>query len=146
MPSMSNRTIALAPQQERGAQRLIIASHRGPVEYELSQGQTLKPQRGVGGVVTALLAAASCREATWVALAMTKGDRLAVQHARRAGGLLSSPLPGQSMHLHYVAIPVVAYRKYAEQISNHLLWFFHHYLSLPTWDAADAGQLRSRTS
>src|SRR6266481_2388510 len=133
---MSNRMIALAPLQGRGAQRLIIASHRGPVEYELSQEQTLRPQRGVGGVVTALLAADSRRETTWVALAMTKGDRLAVQHAQQDGGLLPSPLPGQSMHLHYVAIPAAAYRKYSEQISNHLLWFFHHYLPVPRWDAA----------
>ena len=133
---MSTRMIALAPLQGRGAQRLIIASHRGPVEYELSQEQTLRPQRGVGGVVTALLAADSHRETTWVALAMTKGDRLAVQHARQDGGPLPSPLPGQSMHLHYVAIPAAAYRKYSEQISNHLLWFFHHYLPVPRWDAA----------
>src|SRR6266851_274769 len=133
---MSTRMIALAPLQGRGAQRLIIASHRGPVEYELSQEQTLRPQRGVGGVVTALLAADSHRETTWVALAMTNGDRLAVQHARQDGGPLPSPLPGQSMHLHYVAIPAAAYRKYSEQISNHLLWFFHHYLPVPRWDAA----------
>src|SRR5215469_3792096 len=118
---MSNRMRALAPLQGRGAQRLIIASHRGPVEYELSQEQTLKPQRGAGGVVTALLAAGSRRETTWVALAMTKGDRLAVQHARQDGSLLPSPLQGQSIHLHYIAIPTAAYRKYSEQISNHLL-------------------------
>src|SRR5260221_1466854 len=118
---MSNRMIALAPLQGRGAQRLIIASHRGPVEYELSQEQTLRPQRGVGGVVTALLAADSRRETTWCALAMTKGDRLAVQHARQDGGLLPSPLPGQSMHLHYVAIPTAAYLNYSAQIRKYRL-------------------------
>ncbi len=139
---MSKRRTALAPPQGRGAHRLIIASHRGPVEYELSQEQTLKPRRGAGGVVTALLAAANCREMTWVALAMTKGDRLAVQHAQQDGGLLPSSLPGHPMRLHYVAIPAAAYRKHCEQISNHLLWFFHHYLSVPTRDAAGAGRVQ----
>src|SRR5260370_42309013 len=133
---MSAGMIGLGRLQGGGVDRLNIASDRGPVGDELRQEQALRPQRGVGGVVPALLAADSRKETTWVALAMTKGDRLAVQHARQDGGLLPSPLPGQSMHLHYVAIPAAAYRKYSEQISNHLLWFFHHYLPVLRWDAA----------
>ena len=139
---MSKRMTALAPPQLAGAHRLIIASHRGPVEYQLSQERTLKPQRGVGGVVTALIDAGNYMDKTWVAMAMTEGDRLAIKKARQHGGLLPSPLPGQTIHLHYVAIPQSAYRKHYKQISNQLLWFFQHYLYDPTQDAAFTGQVQ----
>jgi len=133
---MSKRMTALAPPQSVGAYRFIIASHRGPVEYQLSQEHTLKPHSGVGGVVTALSQAGSYINTTWVAMAMTEGDRLAIKQARKYGDLLPSPLPGQMMRLHYVAIPQSAYRKHYKQISNQLLWFFQHYLYDPMQDAA----------
>ena len=139
---MSKWMTAPAPRQLIGAHRLIIASHRGPVEYQLSQEYTLKPHRGVGGVVTALIDAGSYMDKTWVAMAMTEGDRLALKKARQDGDLLSSPLPGQTIHLHYVAIPQSAYHKHYEQISNQLLWFFQHYLYDPTQDAAFTGQVQ----
>ncbi|HEX9132145.1 MAG TPA: hypothetical protein VF844_07620, partial [Ktedonobacteraceae bacterium] len=41
------------------ASRLIIASNRGPVEYHISHDKTLKHRRGSGGMVTALIGAAS---------------------------------------------------------------------------------------
>src|SRR5713101_3600672 len=133
---MSKRMTALAPPQSVGAYRFIIASHRGPVEYQLSQEHTLKPHSGVGGVVTALSQVGSYIDTTWVAMAMTEGDRLAIKQARKYGDLLPSPLPGQMMRLHYVAIPQSAYRKHYKQISNQLLWFFQHYLYDPMQDAA----------
>src|SRR2546421_1224035 len=133
---MSKQMAALVPPRLVGAHRFIIASHRGPVEYQMSQEHTLKPHRGVGGVVTALSEAGSYIDTTWVAMAMSKGDRLAIKQARQYGDLLPSPLPGQTIHLHYVAIPQSAYRKHYEQISNQLLWFFQHYLYDPTQNAA----------
>ena len=139
---MSKQMTALAPRQLIGAHRLIIASHRGPVEYQLSQDHTLKPHRGVGGVVTALIDAGSDMDKTWVAMAMTEGDRLALKKARQDGGLLPSPLPGRTIHLHFVALPRSAYCKHYEQISNQLLWFFQHYLYDPTQDTAFAGQVQ----
>src|ERR1700736_4570634 len=82
---------------------LIIVSNRGPVEYLMSQDKTLKHRRGAGGMVTALLGAVKQMEATWVALAMTEGDRLALQQAH--DGLLPSPLPNLPLQLRYVALP-----------------------------------------
>jgi len=111
----------------------IIASNRGPVEYYISQDKTLKHRRGAGGMVTALISAASRMEVTWVALAMTEGDRIALREAQQNdGGLLQSPLRGQKMQLRYVAIPKIAYRKHYEQICNTLLWHLQHYLYNPT--------------
>ena len=37
------------------ADRLILATNRGPVEYYVSHDNTLKHRRGAGGLVTALM-------------------------------------------------------------------------------------------
>ena len=118
------------------ARRLIIASNRGPVEYTLSQDHTLKPRRGAGGLVTALIDAVQHMPVTWVAMAMTEGDRLALKQAQHDGERLSAPLLGKKLHLHYVSIPKAAYRKYYEKISTQFLWFLQHYMHNPSEDAA----------
>jgi trehalose 6-phosphate synthase len=125
------------------ANRLIIASNRGPVEYHISQNKTLKHRRGSGGMVTALIGAANRLEVTWVAMAMTEGDRVALREAQQNNdGLLQPPLRGQRMQLRYVAIPKAAYRKHYEQICNTLLWFLQHYLYDPTGDSTSANKLQ----
>jgi trehalose 6-phosphate synthase len=122
------------------AQRLIVATNRGPVEYYVTRNQTLKSRRGAGGVVTALIDAGSQMEMSWVAMAMTEGDRLALKEADQ--GRLPSPLNGQKMQLHYVAISKAAYRKHYEQISNQLLWFLQHYLFNPIEDSTTAKRIQ----
>src|SRR5436305_6932889 len=82
---------AQKPAEQIHTQHLIIVSNRGPVEYTVSQDKTLKHRRGSGGVVTALLGMVKQMQATWLPLAMTEGDRLALQQAH--DGLLPSPLP-----------------------------------------------------
>jgi trehalose 6-phosphate synthase len=125
------------------ARRLIIASNRGPLEYHISHDKTLKHRRGSGGVVTALIGAANRLEVTWVAMAMTEGDRLALREAQQTSdGLLEPPLRGQKMQLRYVAIPKVAYRKHYEQICNRLLWFLQHYLYDPSGESTPANKLQ----
>lgn len=118
------------------AHHLIIATNRGPVEYYLTSNQILKSRRGSGGMITALIDAENQIEKSWVAMAMTEGDRLAMREAQQQGGRLVSPLPGQNIHLHYVALPKTAYRKYYDKISNQLLWFLQHYLSNPLQDTS----------
>src|SRR5216684_3930251 len=123
--------------QQIHAGRLIIATNRGPVEYYLSQDKTLKYRRGAGGMVTALIDTGNRMEVTWVAMAMTEGDRIALKAAQQQHSeLLSSPLRGQKMQLRYVAIPKPAYRKHYEGISNQVLWFLQHYLFNPNEDSA----------
>ena len=108
------------------ADHLIIVTNRGPVEYYMSQNKTLRYRRGEGGVVTALIEAMPSMDTTWVALAMTEGDRMAVQQAR--DGLLPSPLPGQRTQLRYVTVPKVVYHNHYDIVSNQVLWFLQHYL------------------
>jgi len=114
------------------ADRLIVATHRGPVEYALTQDNELKPHRGAGGLVTALLETGNRMEVTWVAMAMTEGDRVALTEARQHGGQLPSPLRSQKMQLRYVAVPKSVYKKYYEQISNRILWFLQHSMHNPS--------------
>src|SRR5438552_18192447 len=104
------------------ASRLIIASNRGPVEYYLTHDNVLKHRRGAGGMVTALIDAGNRMEVSWVAMAMTEGDRQALKEAQQDGdGLLESPLHGQTMKLRYVAVSKTAYRKHYEVFSNQVL-------------------------
>jgi trehalose 6-phosphate synthase len=139
----TRKTTKAPPPQLKHANRLIIASNRGPVEFQLSQDKTLKARRGAGGMVTALIDAGNRMEVSWVAMTMTDGDRLAVKDAQEEnGGLLQSPIPGQKMQLRYVSISRDAYRKYYEKISNELLWFLQHYMYDPTQDSASAALLQ----
>jgi trehalose 6-phosphate synthase len=132
----SRMTNEVHPPQLMHARRLIIASNRGPVEYQLSQDNVLKPRRGAGGMVTALIEAGNRMDVTWVAMTMTEGDRRAAKEAQQHGGLLKSPLRGQNMQLRYVAISKAAYRKHYEKISNELLWFLQHYMYDPVQESA----------
>ncbi|HLG75372.1 MAG TPA: trehalose-6-phosphate synthase [Ktedonobacteraceae bacterium] len=138
----TRKTTKVPPPQLSHARRLIIASNRGPVEFQLSQDKTLKGRRGAGGMVTALIDVGNRMEVTWVAMTMTEGDRLAVKQAAAQGGLLQSPVPGQKMDLRYVSISKEAYRKHYEKISNELLWFLQHYMFDPTQDSAATSQLQ----
>src|SRR5579863_8121344 len=58
-------------------QRIIFASNRGPIEYQLNEEGQPEAGRGAGGVVSGLLSAARGRSVTWIALAMTDADRQA---------------------------------------------------------------------
>lgn len=135
-------SIKTAKPQSLQAQRLIIATNRGPFEYYITQQKTLKARRGSGGMITALIDAGSQMEMSWVAMAMTEGDRLAVKEAQQQGGRLPTPAHGQKMHLRYVAISKTAYRKHYEQISNQLLWFLQHYLYNPNEDSKAAKKIQ----
>ena len=87
-------TTQAPPPQLMHAHRLIIASNRGPVEFQLGQNNTIKARRGAGGMVTALIDAGNRMEVTWVAMAMTEGDRVAIKAAQHAGGRVGSAAGG----------------------------------------------------
>ncbi|GER91058.1 trehalose-6-phosphate synthase [Dictyobacter vulcani] len=108
------------------ADRLIIATNRGPVEYFKTKEGHLKSRRGSGGVVTALTSTVSKVNATWVALAMTEGDREALKDAE--DGVMPSPIRDIPMRLRYVTVPKATYRKHYDMMSNRVLWFTQHYL------------------
>jgi trehalose 6-phosphate synthase len=137
---MSTQMAKARPSRLIHADRLIIATNRGPVEFFLSQDKTLKYRRGAGGMVTALADAGNSNNVTWVAMSMTEGDQVAFKEAE--DGLLLSPLPGQKMHLRYVTVPKPTYRKHYEKISNQLLWFLQHYLFDPHTEKLTDGAIQ----
>ncbi len=138
----TRKTQKVSPPQLVHAHRLIIASNRGPAEYQLTKNKDLKARRGAGGMVTALIDAGSRMEVTWVAMAMTEGDRVAVKKAEQNHEMLQSPISGQNMQLRYVTVSKDVYRKYYERISNELLWFLQHYMYDPTQDSLFASQIQ----
>jgi trehalose 6-phosphate synthase len=103
---------------------LVIASNRGPIEYRLEPDGTLTPSRGGGGMVTALMAAARFAPATWVASAMTDGDRKAAEEAN--GRLLR--VPDTDVFVRFVTVPNSTYQRHYYVFCNPLLWFIQHYM------------------
>jgi len=110
--------------------RLIIASNRGPVEHRWNEEtETLESKRGSGGVVTAVSAVSRFASPTWVASAMTDGDRrLAAEHPNE---VIDWAQNGLRYRLRYVVSKPEEYKDYYGAISNPLLWFLQHYM----WDA-----------
>ncbi|MGI8550138.1 MAG: trehalose-6-phosphate synthase, partial [Dehalococcoidia bacterium] len=105
--------------------RLIIASNRGPVEYQLKEDGALESQRGSGGVVTALTAVSQITDLTWVASAMTEGDRRAAADAKRGSLRLGDEETG--IYVRFVVSPPAVYNRYYNTFCNPLLWFIQHY-------------------
>jgi trehalose 6-phosphate synthase len=105
---------------------LIIASNRGPVEYEIAGNGELVSQRGSGGVVTALNAVSQFVDLTWVASAMTDGDRRAAEAAQ------NDPLrvdhESGALNVRFVVSARNVYNRYYNIFCNPLLWFIQHYM------------------
>src|SRR5260370_40703714 len=99
----TRKTTKISPPQLIHSRRLIIASNRGPVEYQLTQDKALKARRSAGGMATALTDVGSRMDVTWVAMPMTQGYRLAAKQAQQHGGFLQAPLSGQQIQRSYVS-------------------------------------------
>ncbi|MEX0801309.1 MAG: trehalose-6-phosphate synthase [Dehalococcoidia bacterium] len=104
--------------------RLIIASNRGPIEFNVEDDGSLTSQRGGGGMVTALLAATSFVPATWIATAMTEGDRRAAEEANGH----SIKVPENEIYVRFVVVPGPVYQRHYYVFCNPLLWFVQHYM------------------
>ncbi|HEV8574542.1 MAG TPA: trehalose-6-phosphate synthase, partial [Dehalococcoidia bacterium] len=103
--------------------KLIIASNRGPMEFRVEEDSSLSAHRGSGGMVTALLSATRFVPATWVASAMTDGDRLA---AERSEGL--HQVPENEIYVRFVTVPQSTYQRHYYVFCNPLLWFVQHFM------------------
>ena len=109
---------------------LVIVSNRGPVTFAHQDDGTFSARKGSGGFVTAVTAVASEHQPIWIAAAMTDGDRIRAEVARREGeGLIDFGSPPE-FRLRFVVTEPDRYHKYYNVISNPLLWFLQHYL----WD------------
>ena len=103
----------------------MVASNRGPISFEHDETGALTSQRGAGGLVTALSGVFFRDDTTWVAAAMTGGDREVAIEGFEID-------PDAHQRVRFVVIPPDRYEAYYNQMANRILWFVHHYL----WDTA----------
>ncbi|KOV58593.1 alpha,alpha-trehalose-phosphate synthase [Streptomyces sp. NRRL WC-3618] len=103
-------------QGTQGSYRVLVASNRGPVTYEIREDGSLHAKRGGGGLVSGLSAIGPDANALWVCSALGDGDREAV---RRGAGE-----PGVRM----LAIPADVHADAYNGIANSVLWFVNHML------------------
>jgi trehalose 6-phosphate synthase len=105
--------------------RLVLVSHRGPIEYYVDRAGHLRARRGSGGVVTALSGLAPLVDLSWVAAAMTDADR---EVALRRGAHSRVSLGTGRSWLRFVSIPEEMYDLHYSVMSNPILWFVQHSL------------------
>lgn len=127
-----------------GGRQVIVASNRGPVEFVPDAAGRLRTRHGSGGLVTALSALAGTLPLTWVAVAMSRGDRVAFPTAVPADKATAVSrevrLGRQRMRVRLVNVARDVYQRHYGEISNQLLWFLQHYL----WDAARSPNITAR--
>ncbi|MGH3299049.1 MAG: alpha,alpha-trehalose-phosphate synthase (UDP-forming) [Trebonia sp.] len=109
-------------------QRVLVASNRGPVSYQLGTDGTLAGQRGGGGLIagmtSGLAAVAAQAEVTWICAALSDGDRMAA-HSPQA-----VPADGADgeVRVRMLDIPPETFDRAYNQVANSILWFTHHLL------------------
>ena len=123
-----------------GDRRLLIATNRGPVTFTTAADGSLRPRRGSGGLVTALGQVGRHVPLTWVAAAMSDGDRRAAADPkllREAGG-------GDDIRLRFVTVERSVYEQAYNVIANPFLWFLQHQMwNLPERPVIDAATMRA---
>ncbi|MDN3023421.1 trehalose-6-phosphate synthase [Streptomyces sp. S.PB5] len=106
----------MASTQAAQGARVLVASNRGPVSYEVRDDGTLATKRGGGGVVSGLSAIGPDADALWVCSALSDGDREAVRRGVGEAGVRMLDIPAD--------VHADAYNG----IANSVLWFVHHML------------------
>lgn len=123
-----------------GDRRLLIATNRGPVTFTTGSGGTLRPRRGSGGLVTALGQVGRHVPLTWVAAAMSEGDRRAATDPR----LLREAAGADDVRLRFATVERSVYEQAYNVIANPFLWFLQHQMwNLPEKPVIDAGVMRA---
>ncbi len=124
-----------------GDRRLIIATNRGPVTFASASDGSLRPRRGSGGLVTALGQVGRHVPVTWVAAAMSEGDRRAAADPK----LLRQAAGGDdAIRLRFATVERSVYEQAYNVVANPLLWFLQHQMwDLPERPVIDAATMRA---
>ncbi|MGH2428779.1 MAG: alpha,alpha-trehalose-phosphate synthase (UDP-forming) [Candidatus Limnocylindria bacterium] len=124
-----------------GDRRLIIATNRGPVTFATAADGSLRPRRGSGGLVTALGQVGQHVPLTWIAAAMTDGDRRAAADPRLLRAVAGED---DGIRLRFAAVERSVYEAAYNVIANPLLWFLQHQMwNLPERPVIDVGVMRA---
>lgn len=103
--------------------KLIVVANRAPVMYENGVAK-----RGGGGLVTALTGLIAHHDVTWIASAMSDGDRAIA--AERGGSFEETTRDGDAYRLRLVSHDLPAYQLFYNVVANPALWFVQHGLQL----------------
>jgi trehalose 6-phosphate synthase len=98
---------------------LVIVSNRGPVSFAVDEKGALVSRRGAGGLVSGLGPIVAGTDVTWIAAAMSDGDRIAAEQ-----GVVDA----EGFRVRLLAFDPVIYRMAYDVVCNATLWFVHHYL------------------
>ncbi len=124
-----------------GDRRLLIATNRGPVTFATAADGGLRPRRGSGGLVTALGQVGRHVPITWVAAAMSEGDRRAAADPkllRDVGG------GDDQVRLRFASVERSVYEAAYNVVANPFLWFLQHQMwNLPERPVIDAALMRA---
>ena len=124
-----------------GDRRLIIVTNRGPVTFAAAADGSLRPRRGSGGLVTALSQIGRHVPVTWIAAAMSDGDRRAAQDPRLLREVAGDD---DAIRLRFASVERSVYEQAYNVIANPLLWFLQHQMwNLPERPVIDASTMRA---
>jgi trehalose 6-phosphate synthase len=96
---------------------LVIVSNRGPLSFHVDDGGELRSKRGAGGLVSGIAPLVVDTDTTWIAAAVSAGDRVAAEQGR---------ITADGFNVRTLAIDPGVYRQYYDVICNATLWFVHH--------------------
>ncbi|HYM52176.1 MAG TPA: trehalose-6-phosphate synthase, partial [Candidatus Dormibacteraeota bacterium] len=138
-PAPRERALAAAARRLLGERRLLIATNRGPVTFATAPDGGVRPRRGSGGLVTALSQVGRHVPVTWLAAAVSEGDRRVA-----ADPSLADRQQADRVRLRLVAVERSAQDAAYGVIANPLLWFLQHQMwNLPERPVIDAATLRA---
>ncbi len=95
---------------------MVLVSNRGPLSFTRTAGG-LTARRGAGGLVSGLAPLVAGTDTTWIAAALSDGDR-----AASAGGIIEA----DGLRVRTLAIDPLVLRQAYDVICNSTLWFLHH--------------------
>ena len=124
-----------------GDRRLLIATNRGPVTFATGADGTLRPRRGSGGLVTALGQVGRYVPITWIAAAMSEGDRRAAADPKLLHEVASD---GDAIRLRFASVERAVFEQAYNVVANPFLWFLQHQMwNLPERPVIDAALMRA---
>jgi trehalose 6-phosphate synthase len=100
---------------------LVLVSNRGPLSFRHGDDGALVARRGAGGLISGIGPLVAGTDTTWLAAAISEGDRAAAEQGTVAA---------EGFQVRLLTLDPEAYRLAYDVVSNGALWFAHHGL----WD------------
>ncbi len=110
-------------------QRVLVASNRGPVSYQIGADGSLAGQRGGGGMIAGvtegLAALGPQASVTWICAALSDADRAAAMRPNEGAPHEGN---GADIQVRMLDIPPGIFDRAYNNVANSALWFVHHLL------------------